>query len=274
MAAFADGPGGGNPAGVVLDAAGLTDGEMLALAAEVGYAETAFVTEGPGGSHATLRYFSPIAEVPFCGHATIATAVVLAGLVGPGRTRFATPAGPFDIETRNGPDGVVAAFTSVEPRVEPIDKQVLGRLLAVLGLQREDLASDHPPRLSFAGNTHPVLVIEDGAVFDGLGFEATTLRALMVEQEWLGTVTVLHRLGALEYEARNPFPVGAIVEDPATGSAAASTGAYLRALGLLVPPTRIRIQQGRHVGRPSLLLVDVPASGGITVTGTATPIAD
>lgn len=87
-------------------------------------------------------------------------------------------------------------------------------------------------------------------------------------------MTVLRRLGALEYEARNPFPVGAIVEDPATGSAAASTGAYLRALGLVVPPTRITIRQGRHLGRPSLLLVDVPASGGITVTGTATPIAD
>ena len=74
MAAFADGPGGGNPAGVVLDAGGLTDSEMLAVAAEVGYAETAFVTEGPTGSDATLRYCSPIAEVPFCGHATIATA--------------------------------------------------------------------------------------------------------------------------------------------------------------------------------------------------------
>jgi PhzF family phenazine biosynthesis protein len=273
MAAFADGPGGGNPAGVVLDAGELRDDEMLAIAAEVGYAETAFVTDGPTGRTATLRYFSPVAEVPFCGHATVATAVVLAGLVGTGPMRFTTAVGPFDVDTWTGADGVVAAFTSVDPVVGPIDATVLDRLLAVLGLQRDDLAPDHPPRLSSTGNTHPVLVPADAAVFDRLAFDPTDLRALMVEQGWLGTVTVLHRLGPLEYEARNPFPVGTMDEDPATGSAAASTGAYLRAEGLIDPPARVTIRQGRHVGRPSVLLVDVPLTGGITVTGTATPIA-
>ena len=65
-----------------------------------------------------------------------------------------------------------------------------------------------------------------------------------------------------------------ITEDPATGSAAASLGGYLRELGLIEPPARVIVHQGRHVGRPSVLTVDVPVSGGITVRGSAVPIPE
>jgi PhzF family phenazine biosynthesis protein len=271
MVAFPDGPGGGNPAGVVLDAGGMSDAEMLAVAAEVGYAETAFVTADLDGDPPTapIRYFSPVAEVPFCGHATIATAVALAARSGSGPMRFQTPVGPYDVVTRDGADGPTASFTSGEPVVGPIDDVVLDRLLAVLGLERDALAADHPPRLSATGNVHPVLTVGRAVDLDRLAFDPSALRALMLEQGWLGTVTVLHRVAPLEYEARNPFPVGTMDEDPATGSAAASTGAYLRAEGLVMPPARVVIRQGRHVGRPSVLLVDVPPAGGITVTGGA-----
>jgi predicted PhzF superfamily epimerase YddE/YHI9 len=76
-AAFTSDPGGGNPAGVVLDAGGLDGAEMQAIAADVGYSETAFLT-AKAGEVQPVRYFSPKAEVPFCGHATVATAVALA----------------------------------------------------------------------------------------------------------------------------------------------------------------------------------------------------
>jgi len=69
-AAFTNDPAGGNPAGVVLDAAGLDETTMRAIAAEVGYSETAFVTSQANDTFA-VRYFSPESEVPFCGHATI-----------------------------------------------------------------------------------------------------------------------------------------------------------------------------------------------------------
>src|SRR5215213_7128088 len=97
--AFSTTPEGGNPAGVVLDATTLDDGDMLAIAAELGYSESAFLTpppEGLGGQESrayTIRYFSPKAEVPFCGHATVATAVALAERTGPGELVFDTPAG-------------------------------------------------------------------------------------------------------------------------------------------------------------------------------------
>ena len=109
--------------------------------------------------------------------------------------------------------------------------------------------------------------------FDAFTFDPAAMRQLMDAQGWAGTVTTLALRGDAEIEARNLFPVGTLTEDPATGSAAASVGGYLRELGLVTPPARVVIRQGRHVGRPSLLLVDVPRTGGIVVSGSAVEIA-
>ncbi|MBM7505838.1 PhzF family phenazine biosynthesis protein [Agromyces aurantiacus] len=276
-AAFTSDPDGGNPAGVVLDAAGLDDADMLRIAGEVGYAETAFLTGERGGAR-DIRYFSPVAEVPFCGHATVATAIAIAEREGAGRVRFATPVGEVGIETAQVDGALRASFTSVEPDVEEVPHDVLAALFALTGLSADDLDERHPPRIAFAGNRHPVLVVADAAAFDGFAFDPQAARALMDEHGWKATITVLRRLtdapdDGLRFEARNIFPVGAITEDPATGAAAAAVGGYLRALGAVEPPARVLIAQGRHVGRPSELVVDIPEQGGIVVSGTAVAIA-
>jgi PhzF family phenazine biosynthesis protein len=271
--AFAAEPGGGNPAGLVLDAAGLSDDRMLAIARQVGYPETAFVV-GATATGPRVRYFSPSAEVPFCGHATVALAVALAEREGPGKRVFTTPAGEIALDATVGADGAVqVAMTSVEPATRDLDPTLLARLFDLLGLSSADVAPGFPVLESFAGNWHPVLVLHDRELFHQFRFAPGPLAELKREAGWAGTVTVLHRTGDREYEARNLFPAGRITEDPATGSAAASTGAYLRRIGAAQPGDRITIRQGRHVGRPSLLLVDVPEAGGITVTGSATPIS-
>ncbi|KAA9155224.1 PhzF family phenazine biosynthesis protein [Microbacterium lushaniae] len=263
-----DRPGGGNPAGVVLDADGLTDAEMQRIAAEVGFSETAFLR-----ADGSIRFFSAVADVPFCGHATVATAVALAARDGAGPLTFATPVGPVGLETARGADGVLrASFTSVEPRVEEFAPAVLSRLLHLLGIEEEDLDPAFPPRIAYAGNRHPVLVLHDAGVFDGFTFDPAAVRLLMDAEGWAGTVTVMVRVADTMWEARNPFPVRAITEDPATGSAAASFGGYLRAIDAVDTPARIAIRQGRHVGRPSLLVVDIPTTGGVTVSGTAGPL--
>ncbi|MFH8251452.1 PhzF family phenazine biosynthesis protein [Microbacterium sp. B2969] len=273
-AAFVDGAeGGGNPAGVVPDAGALTDAEMLAIAAEVGYSETAFLTGPADDGRRGIRYFSPIAEVPFCGHATIATAVALAEREGTGEFRFATPVGEVVIDTRAAAGGgVEASFTSVDPDVDEVEPGTLDRLLDILGLAPDALAIDFPPRISFAGNRHPILAVERIETFDAFTFDPAALRALMDAEDWAGTVTVMHRRTDEEWEARNPFPVGEITEDPATGSAAAAFGAYLRAFDRVPASGKVVIHQGRHVGRPSVLRVQIPADGGITVSGGAAPI--
>lgn len=277
-AAFVDverqvaGRAGGNPAGIVLEAAGMTDAHMQRIATDVGYAETAFVTGRTADGAYAIRYFSPLAEVPFCGHATVATAVALAERGAAGLVVFDTPVGAVEIETSRGADGVLrSTFTSVEPRLEPLDTAVRDRLLDLLGVAEDDLDPVFPPAVSYAGNRHPVLVLRDAGVFDAFRFDAATVRELMDAEGWPGTIIVMLRTADAEWEARNLFPVGEITEDPATGSAAASFGGYLRAHGVEVP-ARIAIRQGRHVGRPSLLIVDIPATGGIRVTGGAAPI--
>ncbi len=269
--AFAATPDGGNPAGVVLDARGLSEQDMLRIAAEVGYSETAFVVGQAADAPVPryrVRYWSPAAEVPFCGHATVATAVALAERVGAGPLVFDTNAGPVALDTAEQDGSVEVSFTSVEPEVREIDGVVLDQLLQTLSLTRSDLDPRFPPREAFAGNWHPVLVLADRELFHQFRFLPAEVAALMRAQGWLGTVTVLHATGPAEFTARNLFPAGRITEDPATGSAAASVGAYLRELAY--PEQSVRIHQGAHVGRPSLLNVEIPATGGITVSGGAT----
>jgi PhzF family phenazine biosynthesis protein len=273
-AAFSTRADGGNPAGVVLDATSLDAAAMQAIATEVDYAETAFVTGTTPDGSLSVRYFSPIAEVPFCGHATVATAVALAerGRALGEAIRFATPVGAVTIEVSSDADGIRAAFTSVAPAVEDLPTDALDAILRELGLTPDDLDAELPPRLANAGNPHPVLVIADRGVFDAFTFDPGRVRRLMDERGWPATIAVAHRLASDRFGARNLFPVGRITEDPATGSAAAAFGAYLRAIGAVTTPARVLVEQGSHVGRPSELTVDIPETGGIIVTGHAVPI--
>ncbi|MEW2461894.1 PhzF family phenazine biosynthesis protein [Microbacterium sp. K41] len=272
FSAFAATPDGGNPAGVVLDAGGLDDAEMQRIAADVGYSETAFVTgASDDGARLRVRYWSPAAEVPFCGHATVATAVALAERDGPGTVVFETAAGAVTMESFADADGqVTVSFTSVEPQVRDLDPAVRDRLLGLLGMTADDVDPRFPVREAFAGNWHPIVFVAHRELFHQFRFAPAAVAALMREQGWLGTVTVLHAEDPADIEARNLFPVGRITEDPATGSAAASVGAYLRAQGF--PGDSVRIRQGAHVGRPSELRVAVPATGGILVSGGAARI--
>ncbi|WP_247048169.1 PhzF family phenazine biosynthesis protein [Arthrobacter rhizosphaerae] len=275
-AAFATTRGGGNPAGLVLDATSLDDSQMQVIAADVGYAETVFVTEAgvDGDSRRNrVRYFSPIAEVPFCGHATIALAVALSRVHGTGTFMFDTQVGPVSIESAGQGADLTASFTSVEPRVAEFPTGVLDTLLGLLGVGRDELHPGYPPMVAYAGNWHPILVFADRKTYDSFDFDPEPMRTLMDAQGWAGTVTTLCEVGAGEFDSRNLFPVGAITEDPATGSAAAAFGGYLRLLSLVEAPSGVVVLQGSHVGRPSRLTIDIPSLGGIIVRGGAVEIA-
>lgn len=275
-AAFTTRADGGNPAGVVLDASALDDASMQRIATDLDFAETAFITGVRADGALMIRYFSPIAEVPFCGHATVATAIALAdaGRVDAGEIRFATPVGIVEIRVSTNAGETLASFTSIDPSVSALPAGDLAAILAEIGLEPAVLDTDLPPRMSNAGNPHPIIVVADPTSFDEFTFDATRVRALMDERSWPATITIAHRLAPDRFAARNLFPVGRITEDPATGSAAASLGAYLRALEAVTPPARIVIEQGAHVGRSGELTVDIPASGGIVVTGHAVLIGD
>ncbi|MFH8493663.1 PhzF family phenazine biosynthesis protein [Streptomyces coeruleorubidus] len=268
--AFSTDPKGGNPAGVVLDATGADDATMLATAAEVGYSETAFLVESGDGS-LDVRYFSPLAEVPFCGHATIATAVAHAERHGTGRLRLRTAAGPVTVTTDRAADGtLVATLVSVAPRTAPLGEADLAELLGILGWSAGDLDPALPPRAAFAGAWHPVIAAASRDRLAGLDYDMAALGALMAREDWT-TIDLVWRESPTVFHARNPFPPGGVVEDPATGAAAAAFGGYLRELGLVSTPATLTVHQGVDMGRPSTITVTVPAEAdtGIGVTGTA-----
>ena len=266
---------GGNPAGVVLDARGMDDTRMQQIAAGLGYSETAFLfnDEGAGGHHFRIRYFSPRAEVAFCGHATIATAVALAEREGTGNLRLVTSAGEVRVGTRPENGRILATLTSVAPAVREVGEADLASALTALRWQAADLDPKLPPRIANAGNDHLVLAASSRARLAALDYDQEALGDLMARRAWTTLHLVWRETGTI-FHARDPFPPGGVVEDPATGAAAAAFGAYLRSLSLVTPPVRVTIHQGEDMGRPSRLLVDVPPGdgSGIKVSGTATPL--
>lgn len=259
--AFTTDPAGGNPAGVVLDASDLSDDEMLGIAAKVGYSETAFVVPRTEREF-DVRYFSPKAEVPFCGHATIATSVALAERIGDGPLTFHTPAGEITIETSGGN----ASLTSVPTSTSPADPALVADALEALGYKE---IGDGPVHVGFGGARHLLIPLKDREQLRELDYDFDALRDLMLAHD-LTTVHLFWRESADLVHARDPFPVGGVVEDAATGAAAAAFGGYLRDLE---GPQRFVISQGEDMGRPSRLEVDATRDDRrVTVTGAAVPI--
>lgn len=261
-AAFTDEGAGGNPAGVVLDARAWTDADRLALAARLGYSECAFVeaTERPGRHR--LRFFSPLDEVGFCGHATVATAVALAERDGAGTVTFETPAGPIEVETAQGPDGTTATLTSVPASSVSVAPDVLAEALSALRWSSDELDPARHPAVAFGGMHHLLVFAGSRARLAQLDYDVDRLKALMLGQGWT-TVSLLFVERPDLVHARNPFPVGGVYEDPATGAAAAALGGWLRASGH-DPAVQVTVLQGHDMGRPCRLLVDVSRPDGRT----------
>jgi PhzF family phenazine biosynthesis protein len=261
----------------VLDASGLDDERMLAIAAEVGYSETAFLYADPehpvSPDHHVIRYYSPQREVPFCGHATIATAVAIAERTGPRRLFFRAPPGLIVVDTRTESGRApTATLTSVKTRLRKISDPDLKKCLKFLRWTREDLDPAFPPRIGFAGNYHLILACKTRERLAQLHYDFDRLLELMLRLD-LVTLQLVWRENPDLFHARDPFPVGGVQEDPATGAAAAALGGYLRDLGMLTPPAGFTVLQGEDMGRPSRLTVEVPAEGKqVRVSGRAVPM--
>ncbi|MFI5661256.1 PhzF family phenazine biosynthesis protein [Streptomyces sp. NPDC051684] len=270
--AFSTSPDGGNGAGVVLDATGLGEREMVAIAADLGYSESAFLTPGPDSQDKrsfTLRYFSPKAEVDFCGHATVAAAVALGEQFGTGDFEFHTAAGLVPVTVTSDGGVLKATLTSVEPRVDEAAPEDVREALAALGWRADELDSALPPRIAFAGVRHLVLAAATRERLADLDYDFDALLTLMRRLD-LTTVQLVWRESATTFHVRDPFPVGGVVEDAATGAAAAAFGAYTRALGLVPEAAHLTLHQGHDMGRPSLLEVDLStADRRVRVSGAA-----
>jgi len=249
----------------------LPDSEyMQRIAAEVGFSETAFIAPTTGRDR-RVRYYSPEAEVPFCGHATIAAGIALAASEGDGIYLLDTRVGevPVSVELC---DGVrVASLTSVDPRYTYASSQLVADALGALNWAADDLDPTILPANAFAGAWHLILAVATRDRLRALEYDFDRLKAVMLRND-LTTLQLVWQQEETLFRSRNPFPVGGIVEDPATGAAAAALGGYLREAELIEAPATITVFQGEEMGRPSLITVDIPKEGGIIVSGTAVRI--
>ncbi len=268
---------GGNPLAVIPDARGLSTEEMHAITREFNYSESTFVLPPDNPAHTRrVRIFTPRGEVPFAGHPTVGTALVLAetgeiALVGDEvKIVFEEGVGPVPVTIRGR--GGVASFAELSvaklPEIlPPVPSSDL--LAAMLSLGVDDLAG---------GAFHPQ------AVSCGLPFTFVPLRsrdavrrARLKMDRWEASLagTTAHMLMVFALDAEDPThqvrarmfaPGDSVPEDPATGSACAALGGYL-AMRDATPTATLRwiVEQGYEMGRPSLLHVECDkAAGAIT----------
>ncbi|QOY93165.1 PhzF family phenazine biosynthesis protein [Massilia sp. UMI-21] len=275
IAAFSDGDGGGNPAGVWIGEALPPAAEMAALARAIGFSETVFAApqrDGDavaGGNSWRVRYFSPETEVPFCGHATIALGAALARRFGDGRYRLALNAAAISVEGRVDGARVAASLQSPPTRSAPAPDALVDAALALFGYTRADLDDRIPPALAHGGADHLVLALNSRAALARMAYELDAGRRLM---NAYGVVTVVLAWAETPqlFHTRNPFASGGVLEDPATGAGTAALAGYLRALGW-PHGGHIDVVQGEDMGMRSRLGADIPAEPGasIRVSGTA-----
>jgi PhzF family phenazine biosynthesis protein len=153
-----------------------------------------------------------------------------------------------------------------------VTAQRVEAVLRALDWSTADLSPAIPPIRAYAGAWHLVLAVNRLERLNRLKYDFSMLKSLM-EREKLTTLQLVWRETDDVFHSRNPFPVGGVIEDPATGAAAAALGGYLRQKKLVRVPAQIIIHQGEAMGRPSRLEVEIPENGGIAVSGTAVKIS-
>lgn len=272
ISAFSNGPQGGNPAGVVLCDALPEAAVMQKLAAEIGYSETVFAAPAAGGWR--VRFFAHEVEVDFCGHATIALGAALARQEGTGIFSLQLNQAQITVEGRWSETEWGASFQSPPTRSGPVSPALLQEALALFGLDRELLDPRIPPAIAHGGGDHLVLALKNRDTLRAMHYDLEKGRALAL-REGLVTFSLLYAEQPRLFHARNPFPLGGVYEDPATGAAAAALAGYLRDLSWPHEGS-IQIFQGDDMGVPSRLQADItPQSGAsIRVSGTVRLISE
>lgn len=272
VAAFADGQEGGNPAGVVICDELPSADAMQAIAAEVGYSETAFAA--PSGAGWRVRYFAPKVEVDFCGHATIALGATLAERHGNGVFELRLNCANITVEGRCDGSEMFAALQSPPTHSRSAPAQLVANALDLFSLGISELDQRMPSAIAHAGADHLVLALDTRARLAAMQYDLEAGCALALAHS-IGTFSLVHAETPQLFHARNPFPIGGVYEDPATGAAAAALAGYLRDLGWPHGGS-IDIVQGEDMGMRSLLHAVIPPAQGasIRVSGWTRPIQE
>jgi len=250
---FTDTPLSGNQLAVFTDARGLTDGEMQALALEIGFSETVFVLPPECGGDVRIRIFTPVNELPFAGHPTLGTAFVLGAPLQLATIRLETGSGvvPVDLERD---DGGALAFGRMEQPIPTVQAfEGATRLLAVL-----DVASSELPVEQYDnGALHVFVALSTPGAVAALRPDARAIASF-------GMTGVNCFAGAgREWTMRMFWDRNSAGEDAATGSAVGPLACHLARHGWISWGDEIVVSQGAAIGRPSTLHAKAEGGGGL-----------
>jgi PhzF family phenazine biosynthesis protein len=251
ISAFSHAGQGGNPAGIVIAEQFPPETEMRRIAAEVGYSETAFAVPGSEPDQWRVRYFSPESEVPFCGHATIALGAALAAHSGDGEYRLKLNQADITVEATAGAETARAALRSPPTRSKPARPELTDAALALFGFRMDQLDPSLPPAEVHGGADHLILTLKHRGDLAAMTYNLDAGRSLMREYG-LVTIMLVFVRSDTQFDVRNAFASGGVLEDPATGAAAAAFAGYLRDLGW-PHQSRIQIIQGEDMGAKSVI---------------------
>ncbi len=261
LAAFSQNGRGGNPAGVAFYESMPSDEEMLRIAKEVGYSETAFLVKQADGWR--VRYFAPELEVPFCGHATIALGAALGERFGAGEYKLTLNNSVITVIAEKTEGGFASTLQSPETHSEDAPHEFVDAVLVAFNLTRQQLDPAFPVRFAEAGAKHLILFVKERQTLAEMAYDFETVRALMMSQGLI-TISLLWRESNEVIHSRNAFAAGGVYEDPATGAAAAALAGYLRDIGW-AGKSPFTILQGEDMGMPSRLVVSFGPQRGASV---------
>lgn len=282
VSVFTREPGGGNQAGVVLGADGLSDGQMQYVASQVNLSETAFVFESTPAEVVSVRFFTPIQEVPVCGHATLAAHYVRA--VAQGRTSGeaiqTSPGASWTVrwELRNGARSVFMRQGPVEYG-DVLEAGIRARLVGALGVADDAIVPDSPTQVISTGHAKVIVPVRSLDVLALIAPNLDALRSLSGEIDVGG-----YFLFAPDHRDRDTFtvcrmfgPAIGVDEDPVNGSGHGPLAAYLLQRdgeAAAVAKRGFWSRMGDNLGRPGRVWVQAAEDGRtVEVGGSVTPAA-
>ena len=249
----------GNPLCVVEDGSGLDTAQMQSLARQFNLSETTFILPSKRAA-ALVRIFTPAYEMPFAGHPTLGTAHVCRALgMGGDQLGLEMRAGIIPV-TANGDHWTLRAAPSTSRLVDAQPAE----LAKLLGLEPGDIGFQ--PLWVKAGREQLIIPLTSEAAVRRVRVSAGIFERLK-STDGAGQAYVFASTGAKKILSRFFFPDnGAVLEDPATGSACANLGAWFLAMGRR-PPLQFEVSQGEFIGRPSVLQLEVNTDNEVFVGG-------
>ena len=264
----------GNPLAVVLEADGLSGAQMQAVAREFNLSETVFVLAAENPAHsARLRIFTPASELPFAGHPTVGTAILLTQL----KAQFGSGDGDALMVLETGVGAVrvgvklrpgLAPFAEFDaPKLPELAGSLPGteRLAAAVGLLPSEIGfENHQPARAAAGNGFALIPVSNREALDQAAVNMSQWTPALADASVVGaflyTRECVHNTSS--FHARMFAPTHGVPEDPATGSAAICFAAAVQRFDTLPDGTHRRvIEQGFAMGRPSLMTLTVTVRG-------------